>query len=118
MNASPESAADEAPTAIGDELVMNHEAELALKIALPIQIYPMFETALRAAAQRSVQDHQKLISELWSRFSKVAESNPHAWLQKSYTPEQIRTASPTNRMVGYPYKQRCRHVCSTCFVFG
>ena len=103
MNASPESSTDEAPTAVGDELVMNHEAELALKIALPIQIYPMFETALRAAAQRSVHDHQQLISELWSRFSKVAEGNPNAWLQKSYTPEQIRTASPTNRMVGFPY---------------
>jgi acetyl-CoA C-acetyltransferase len=63
----------------------------------------MFETALRAAAQRSVHDHQILISELWSRFSNVAESNPHAWLHKSYTPEQIRTASPTNRMVGFPY---------------
>lgn len=103
MAASPESSADDAPTAIGNELVMNHEAELALNIALPIQIYPMFETALRAAAQRSVQDHQQLISELWSRFSKVAESNPHAWLHKSYTPEQICTASPTNRMVGFPY---------------
>ncbi|MEY3582525.1 MAG: hypothetical protein RLZ02_1478, partial [Actinomycetota bacterium] len=67
MNASPESAADEVPTAVAEELVMNHEVELALKIALPIQIYPMFETALRAAAQRSVSEHQQLISELWSR---------------------------------------------------
>ena len=103
ISASPESLADETPMAVGDELVMNHEAELALKIALPIQIYPMFETALRAAAQRSVQDHQQLISELWSRFSNVAENNPNAWLHKSYTPEQIRTASPTNRMIGFPY---------------
>ncbi len=103
MNASPESAADEVPTAVAEELVMNHEVELALKIALPVQIYPMFETALRAAAQRSISEHQQLISELWSRFSNVAEGNPHAWLRNSYTPEQIRTASPTNRMVGYPY---------------
>ena len=103
IDASHESSSDEAPTVVGDELIMNHEAELALKIAFPIQIYPMFETALRAAAHRSVQDHQQLISELWSRFSKVAEGNPHAWLRKSYSPEHIRTASPSNRMVGFPY---------------
>ena len=103
INASPESANVEPPTVVGDELVMNHEAELARHIALPIQIYPMFETALRASAQRSVQNHQQFISELWSRFSKVAESNPHAWMQKSYTAEQIQNTTPTNRMIGFPY---------------
>ena len=103
MNASPESVNDEPPTVVGDELIMNHELELAQHIALPIQIYPMFETALRASAQRSVQDHQKFISELWSRFSKVAETNSHAWMQKSYTAVQIQTATPTNRIVGFPY---------------
>ena len=103
INASPESANNEPPIVVGDELVMNHEAELARHIALPIQIYPMFETALRASAQRSVQNHQQFISELWSRFSKVAESNPHAWMQKSYTAEQIQNTTPTNRMIGFPY---------------
>ena len=103
INASPESANNEPPIVVGDELVMNHEAELARHIALPIQIYPMFETALRASAHRSVQNHQQFISELWSRFSKVAESNPHAWMQKSYTAEQIQNATPANRMIGFPY---------------
>ena len=103
ITASPESANDEPPTVVGDELVMNPEAELARHIALPIQIYPMFETALRASTQRSVQNHQQFISELWSRFSKVAESNPHAWMQKSYTAEQIQNATPANRMIGFPY---------------
>ena len=103
MNASPESSADDEPVTTGDELVMNHETELARNIALPIQIYPMFETALRAAAARSVSNHQQLISELWSRFSDVAANNPHAWSRTAYTAEQIRTSSPTNRMVGFPY---------------
>ena len=103
MNASPESSADDEPVTTGDELVMNHETELARNIALPIQIYPMFETALRAAEARSVSNHQQLISELWSRFSDVAANNPHAWSRTAYTAEQIRTSSPTNRMVGFPY---------------
>jgi acetyl-CoA C-acetyltransferase len=92
-----------APTAIGEDLVMNHEIELAHKIMLPIEIYPMFETALRYRDKRTVADHQKHISELWARFSDVAATNPHAWIQQSYTAQAIRTPTPDNRMIGFPY---------------
>jgi acetyl-CoA C-acetyltransferase len=93
----------EAPTALGEDLVMNHEIELAHKIMLPIEIYPMFETALRYRDKRTVAEHQKYISELWSRFSDVAAANPHAWMQQSYTAQAIRTPTPNNRMIGFPY---------------
>jgi acetyl-CoA C-acetyltransferase len=93
----------EAPTALGEDLVMNHEIELAHNIMLPIEIYPMFETALRYRDKRTVAEHQKYISELWSRFSNVAATNPHAWIQQSYTAETIRTPSQSNRMIGFPY---------------
>ena len=98
-----EAQAGQAPTALGEDLAMNHEIELAHKIMLPIEIYPMFETALRYRDKRTVADHQKYISELWSRFSDVAATNPHAWIQQSYTAQAIRTPTPDNRMVGFPY---------------
>jgi acetyl-CoA C-acetyltransferase len=87
----------------GEELEMNHAHEMAMGIYLPVQVYPMFETAIRAKAGRSVSDHAKRISELWSRFSQVASTNPYAWIQKALTPEQIRTPGDTNRMIGFPY---------------
>ena len=93
----------QAPTPLGEDLVMNHEIELAHNIMLPIEIYPMFETALRYRDKRTVAEHQKYISELWSRFSDVAASNSHAWIQQSYTAEAIRTPSQSNRMIGFPY---------------
>ena len=93
----------QAPTALGEDLVMNHEIELAHKIMLPIEIYPMFETALRYRDKRTVADHQKHISELWARFSDVAATNPHAWIQQKYTAEAIRTPTQDNRMIGFPY---------------
>ena len=93
----------EAPTALGEDLVMNHEIELAHKIMLPIEIYPMFETALRYRDKRTVADHQKYISELWARFSDVAATNPHAWIQQRYTAQAIRTPTSDNRMIGFPY---------------
>jgi acetyl-CoA C-acetyltransferase len=90
-------------TLVSEDLVMNMPEERERKIVMPIQIYPLFETALRAQAGHTIDEHQKHISELWSRFSQVAAKNPYAWNQKAYTPEEIRTASPTNRMVGFPY---------------
>jgi len=94
---------DIAPTMVTEEKKIVHPEEIERKMYAPIQLYPMFETAVRAHAGRSVQDHQIHISELWSRFSAVAATNPNAWSQHFYTPEEIRTVSPTNRMIGMPY---------------
>lgn len=91
------------PTLVSEDLVMNMAEERARDIVMPIQIYPLFETALRAQAGHTIEEHQTHISELWSRFSDVAATNPYAWSQKAHTAQEIRTVSPTNRMVGFPY---------------
>jgi len=88
---------------IGHEFLMTHPSELARGIVMPVQVYPIFEQAVRAAAGRSIDDHLVRISELWSRFSAVAATNPNAWLQRSYTAEEIRTPGPDNRWIGFPY---------------
>lgn len=88
---------------LGTEKPMVHDAERARELGMPIQFYPMFENAIRHARGESVEDHLTRISELWSRFNAVAVRNPHAWIRKPYTPEEIRTPSPANRMVGFPY---------------
>ena len=46
------------------------------------------------------------MSELWARFAAVAADNPDAWSQQAFTPEEIRTVSPDNRMVCFPYPKR------------
>ena len=92
-----------APDAVSEELSMAGEQELARRIVMPVQVYPMFETAIRARAGRSVADQQVFISELWSRFSRVAAANPNAWSRRALSAEEIRTAGPENRMIGFPY---------------
>jgi acetyl-CoA C-acetyltransferase len=99
----PKADEDDHPVVMGEELVMNHPAEIARHIVMPVQVYPMFETAIRAAAGRSPDQHLVRISELWARFSAVAADNPNAWIREAKTAEQIRTASADNRMVGLPY---------------
>jgi acetyl-CoA C-acetyltransferase len=99
----PSAPPDRAPRILGDELVMNHPVELDRGVMMPVQIYPIFETAIRARAAATPTEHLLRISELWSRFSDVAATNPYAWSRRALTAEEIRTPSPTNRMVGLPY---------------
>lgn len=88
---------------IGEEKSMSHEAEKALRIRAPIQIYPMFENALRHHLGESIPAHLERISELWAGFSRVAADNPHAWIREARSAEEIRTISPRNRPVSFPY---------------
>ncbi len=88
---------------IGDDLVLWHDAEVARGIRMPIQIYPLFDVALRAALGESVDAHLGRISELWAGFSAVAAGNPNAWIRERKSAEEIRTPGPENRPVSFPY---------------
>ena len=90
---------------LGGELGMWHEHEIALGIQDPIQVYPLIEQALRVAAGRSLDDHRPRLASLWSAFSQVAVGNEHAWDRRGYTPEEVATVTPANRMVGFPYQK-------------
>ena len=99
----PTSPQDQFPRVLGEDMKMSHPTERALGIGMPVHVYPMFETAVRAAAGRTVEQQQVLSSELYARFSEVAAANPYAWLREAKTAEEIRTPSPGNRMIGFPY---------------
>ncbi len=88
---------------IGEDMEMRHDAEKAIRIGRPIQVYPIFETALRHELGRDVASHQTAVSELWADFSAVAADNPHAWFQDAKSAEEIRTPSEANRPVSFPY---------------
>jgi acetyl-CoA C-acetyltransferase len=88
---------------LGEELVMNAPAETDRGLFMPVQVYPLFECALRAAAGRSVEEHAEHLGRLWSAFSDVAAENPHAWSRQRRTPEEVCTPTADNRMVGFPY---------------
>ena len=88
---------------IGADKDMRHEAEIAIRLGRPIQIYPIMETALRHASGLGVDAHMEHISKLWAGFSDVAASNPNAWIREAKSAEEIRTISDSNRPVSFPY---------------
>ena len=65
--------------------------EVERGVFMPVQVYPMFEVALGAANGRTLDEQRMRAASLWSRFSEVAAKNPNAWIQRSYTPEEIAT---------------------------
>jgi acetyl-CoA C-acetyltransferase len=87
----------------GDEAPLNHPAEVARHIVMPTQVYPLFEQALRHAEGREIDEHLQHLGRLWARFSEIAAGNPHAWVQRAMTPDEVRTASPDNRWISWPY---------------
>ena len=96
---------DDQPAAevFGKELPMASDLELSRGVMMPVQVYPMFESAWRAANGWTLDEHRDRLGQLWSRFSEVAAHNPAAWIQQAYTPEQLMTVGPDNRMIGLPY---------------
>ena len=96
---------------IGDPRPGTSDYEMAHTAVAPTQIYPLFETALRADAGRTVDEHQRAVSELWATFAATATGNPYAWSRVAYSPEEIRTSSPDNRVVSFPYlKRMCANI--------
>lgn len=85
---------------------MVHPLELARGVVMPVQIYPIFESALRAEAGATHAEWASHLGRLWSRFSEVAAANPHAWIRQRYTADEVVTPGPDNRMIGFPYPKR------------
>ena len=91
---------------IGDERQGVTDYEMAHAALAPTQVYPLFETALRRSCNRGVAEHQRVVSELWETFAAVAADNSHAWSRSAFSAEEIRTVTPDNRMVCFPYPKR------------
>ncbi|OBK10333.1 acetyl-CoA acetyltransferase [Mycobacterium asiaticum] len=91
------------PEVAGDDVPMAGDAEIRIKLDRPSYVYPIFEQALRIANGESAEEHLNRVSELWARFSAVAVDNPNAWIRRPVTAQEIREASPQNRMISWPY---------------
>ena len=95
---------DVAPTRVsGTDRYPVNEAETQVGLAAPLDMYALIESAVGASSGDDPATHLQRISELWSRFSAVAAGNPHAWIPREYSAEEIATPSAQNRAVSSPY---------------
>ena len=101
----PQTPAPGKPDAVfgADQRPEHHEYEVAKGIQRAIQVYPMYDNAVRYQRGESLQAHIERVSGLWSRFNDVAQDNPNAWVRENMTAEEIRTPSAKNRQISFPY---------------
>ena len=79
------------------------ELETSRGVRLPIEAYPLIENAIRASRGWTMDEHRAAIGSLWSEGSRVAATNPYAWIQQPKTAEELTTPTPQNRLISYPY---------------
>lgn len=101
----PQSPAPGRPDAVfgAEQQPEHHEYERAKGISRAIQVYPMYDNALRHERGETLDEHITRVSSLWARFNDVAQENPNAWVRENMTAEEIRTPSPRNRQISFPY---------------
>jgi acetyl-CoA C-acetyltransferase len=78
---------------------------MAVKLGVfrPITVYPLYESATSAHWGQTPRQALQESGELWSTFAGVAAQNPNSWLKKNFSPDEITTASPDNRLIAWPY---------------
>jgi acetyl-CoA C-acetyltransferase len=72
-------------------------------LVAPVDVYPLYENAGRAAYGQTLAAAQSESAEIWSRFSDVAAANPGAWIHKPVSVETIVTPTADNRPIAFPY---------------
>ena len=80
---------------------------MAVKLGVfrPITVYPLYESATSAHWGQTPREAMAESGELWSTYSGVASQNPHAWLKRRFSPEEITTPTPDNRLIAWPYNK-------------
>ena len=72
-------------------------------LTAPVDVYPLYENACRAAWGQTLAEGQAESGAIWSCFSQVAAANDSAWLNRPATLEEITTPTAGNRPIAFPY---------------
>lgn len=94
------------PRLLGDDREPTNAAEQRHGLDLPIQIYPLFEQALRGQYGHDPATHRQALGGLYAGFNAVAVDNPGAWRREPLSAGDIAERTPQNRMIGAPYTKR------------
>jgi acetyl-CoA C-acetyltransferase len=88
---------------VAEDKPIFHPAELARGMNSASDVFAVMESAIRFARGETLDAHAARVAELWAGFNAVACGNPHAWIRKPYTAQEIGRAGPDNPMISYPY---------------
>jgi acetyl-CoA C-acetyltransferase len=78
---------------------------MAVKLGVfrPVSVYPFYEAATSAYWGQTPREAMAESGTLWSAYSLAASHNPNSWLKRHFSPAQITTPTPDNRLIAWPY---------------
>jgi acetyl-CoA C-acetyltransferase len=91
------------PEVLGKDLPGVTKHELTHGVALPVNVYPLFENALGHHYGRDPKAHRAALGALMAPFTQVAAANPYAALPVARTAAELSEPSDDNRIIAYPY---------------
>lgn len=80
-----------------------HPVEVAHDVLQAWLTFALFDSARRAHLGVGLDEHRAALGAQWQPFTAVAAGNPEAWFRIERSADEIATATPTNRLVAYPY---------------
>src|SRR5262249_11740116 len=81
----------------------SHPAEVAHEVFQAWLTFAIFDNARRGHMGVGLEEYRKDLGALFEPFTELAAANPNAWFRVARSADEIVTATPENRMVGYPY---------------
>lgn len=72
-------------------------------LTVPVDVYPLYENAGRAARGETLAEGQTESGAIWSEFSRVADANPAAWIHRPVSAKEVIEPSADNRPIAFPY---------------
>jgi acetyl-CoA C-acetyltransferase len=80
-----------------------HPAEVAHEVFQAWLTFPVFDIARRAHLGVRPEDYRERLGRLMAPMTSIAAENPYAWFPVERSADDLITATPANRLVGYPY---------------
>jgi acetyl-CoA C-acetyltransferase len=104
--ADPDPTADSPPDeTLSPKDELRHPAELRAGLKMPIGLYAIQHSAVRAAKGQTLAAQRDAIAALYERFSRIAADNPHAWSRTPVPAATIREAGRGNTLIAFPYNK-------------
>ena len=110
LRTASQRAAQAAKTSVADQNPLRNLAKSATPgyrqrygLATPVDVYPLYENAGRAAYGQTLAEGQRESGEIWSRFSEIAAQTPAAWLHVPKSVDEVVTPGADNRPIAFPY---------------
>lgn len=77
----------------------------ALELTSPVNVYPLYENAARAAWGQTLVAAQRESAALWARNAAVARERTAGWIKRPVGPDDIMSGEGGNRLLAWPYRK-------------